>query len=147
MSEEKKVTISGLSYELGKIAYDAYCGNKNINWKSKFTGADLPSFENNLPEIQDAWAEAAETCLSGVISDFIDALKNDSMQDTMKNAANLLGQIFPNLGFALFIFEFNKAGISNYISNADRENMILALKETLERFEKKETSEIIKNFE
>ena len=40
----------------------------------------------------------------------------------------------PGLGFALFIFEFYKPGMSNYISNARREDMVIALEETLERF-------------
>lgn len=59
MSEDLRKTSN--EYLMGKVAYDAYCGNKNINWKSKFTGADLPQFENNLPEIQEAWIESAVT--------------------------------------------------------------------------------------
>jgi len=40
------------------------------------------------------------------------------------------------MGFCLIVFEFNKPGISNYISNAQRLNMIEALKETVDRLEK-----------
>ena len=32
-------------YELGEAAYNAYC--EHTNWKSLFTGADLPQFKNN----------------------------------------------------------------------------------------------------
>ncbi len=41
------------------------------------------------------------------------------------------------VGFALFMFEFEKfdGGRVNYISNADRENMIAAVKEWLARAE------------
>lgn len=42
------------------------------------------------------------------------------------------------IGFALFCFEFNKPGISNYISNANRNDMIEALEETLKRFKNDE---------
>ena len=38
------------------------------------------------------------------------------------------------LGFALFVFPFGGAGVSNYVSNAAREDMILFIEETLERF-------------
>lgn len=39
-------------------------------------------------------------------------------------------------GFTLLVFEFNKPGLSNYISNADRQSMIVALRETADRLEK-----------
>lgn len=42
----------------------------------------------------------------------------------------------PKKGFALIIFEFNEPGISNYISNAERKDMIQALSETAERLER-----------
>ena len=37
------------------------------------------------------------------------------------------------MGFALIVFEFNKPGVSNYISNAERTTMIKGLKETVEK--------------
>ena len=43
------------------------------------------------------------------------------------------------MGFAVLIFEFGAPGVANYISNAERKDMIEALKETVERFEKGET--------
>jgi len=43
---------------------------------------------------------------------------------------------FGKKGFALIVFDFNKPGISNYVSNAKREDMIAALRETADRIEK-----------
>lgn len=68
------------------------------------------------------------------------------MEEKMNSVANFLSPIFDKLGFALFVFEFNKSGISNYISNADRETMIKALEETLIRFKTREVSTKIKDF-
>ena len=39
-------------------------------------------------------------------------------------------------GFALIVFEFGQPGISNYISNGDRADMIKTLRETADRLEK-----------
>lgn len=43
----------------------------------------------------------------------------------------MMQAVFPGLGFCLLVFEFNKPGISNYISNVERESMIEALKESV----------------
>lgn len=43
---------------------------------------------------------------------------------------------FGKMGFAFILFEFNEPGISNYISNADRSDMIKTLRETADRLEK-----------
>jgi len=58
--------------------------------------------------------------------------------DKVRNGLNALGDLiskeaFPGLGFALIVFEFHKPGISNYISNAERADMIKALRETADR--------------
>lgn len=42
------------------------------------------------------------------------------------------------MGFALIVFEFNKPGIGNYISNTTRADMVEALRETADRIEKNE---------
>lgn len=42
------------------------------------------------------------------------------------------------IGFALLVFPFNQPGVSNYISSAQRADMIKALEETLIRFKNKE---------
>ncbi len=49
-----------------------------------------------------------------------------------------LKEYFPDSGFALLVFKFNKPGIGNYISNAKRESMIEALKETIKRLKSNE---------
>lgn len=43
---------------------------------------------------------------------------------------------FGKMGFALLVFDFNNPGISNYISNADRQDMIKSLRETADRLER-----------
>ena len=43
-----------------------------------------------------------------------------------------------NMGFAIIVFEFNKPGISNYVSNGQRADMIQALRETADRLEKRQ---------
>ena len=69
-----------------------------------------------------------------------DAELQKQTEQVMRHLAPMLDstlkQLSDNLGFALFVFEFNRSGISNYISNAERSSMIKALKETIEALEK-----------
>lgn len=51
----------------------------------------------------------------------------------MRDLATMIQKQIPGYGFALFVFEFSKPGIGNYISNVQREDMIKALEETLAR--------------
>ena len=51
----------------------------------------------------------------------------------MRELANMVKNKIPGLGFALFVFQLKEPGIANYISNGQREDMIQALEETLER--------------
>lgn len=68
------------------------------------------------------------------------------MQQTTEEIMRELGisinaaikEYFPGSGFALIVFKFNEPCISNYISNAKRESMVEALKETVKRFESNE---------
>jgi hypothetical protein len=41
----------------GQIAYEAYCGSSE--GKSLISGATLPAWENQNPQIQQAWEAAA----------------------------------------------------------------------------------------
>jgi hypothetical protein len=41
-------------------------------------------------------------------------------------------------GFCLLVFGFNAPGIANYVSNANRKDMIKAMKETIKRLEDNE---------
>lgn len=40
------------------------------------------------------------------------------------------------MGFALIVFDFDNPGIGNYISNAERSDMIKSLRETADRLER-----------
>lgn len=55
----------------------------------------------------------------------------------MNTLARVLGQLLKPYGFALLVFPFgdDPKDRMNYISNARREDMIVALKELLARFE------------
>lgn len=48
-------------------------------------------------------------------------------------------------GYALIVFDFHDPGLSNYISNAKREDMIKALRETADRLEKNQDVPAIQN--
>lgn len=56
----------------------------------------------------------------------------------MRQLARIVKSEIPGLGFCLLVFEFEKPGVSNYIANAQRQDMIKALKETIKRLESKE---------
>lgn len=43
-----------------------------------------------------------------------------------------------HVGYALIVFGVSEPGISNYISNCQREDMIKALRETADRLERKQ---------
>jgi hypothetical protein len=49
---------------------------------------------------------------------------------------DVVNEFFPRAGFAFFLFKFHEEGRTNYISNAERESMIKALKEIVEGLEK-----------
>ena len=53
--------------------------------------------------------------------------------EAMRKLGRRIQKEIPGLGFAVFVFEFHTAGMSNYISNAQREDMIRAMEETLAR--------------
>ena len=48
---------------------------------------------------------------------------------------DVINEFFPKAGFALFLFKFHEDGRTNYISNAERESMIKALKEIVKGLE------------
>lgn len=55
----------------------------------------------------------------------------------MRNIADFIRKEVAGHGFALMVFPFHAPGISNYISNGSREDMIEALRETADRLEKR----------
>jgi hypothetical protein len=58
--------------------------------------------------------------------------------EAMRQLGRKIKDMIPGLGFALIVFEFHKPGLSNYLSNARREDMIKALEETLARWKSNE---------
>jgi hypothetical protein len=55
----------------------------------------------------------------------------------MKDLATLLQKKMPGIGFALLVFDFKTPGVANYISNAQRDDMILALEEKVKVLKEK----------
>lgn len=71
-----------------------------------------------------------------------DADKQLHTEETMRQIASGLNQaikenIGENLGFIFILFEFGKPGISNYISNAERDDVIVGLREAADKLEQK----------
>lgn len=62
------------------------------------------------------------------------------IEECMRGWAAALNEIikgqFGEMGFMLLVFPFNEPGVSNYISNAERSDMIMTLRETADRLEK-----------
>ena len=56
----------------------------------------------------------------------------------MREVAQKVADELPGKGFCLIVFQFDQPGMANYISNADRESMILGLEETVKRLKAKE---------
>lgn len=64
-------------------------------------------------------------------------------KDQMRGIAGALENILSELhskrmGFALVVFEFGDPKVGNYISNVQRDDMILALRELADRLERKQ---------
>jgi len=75
-----------------------------------------------------------------MVEQMMDLKETESMMRALAKAIEML--VNPTdareYGFALVIFKFNEPGVSNYISNAVRDDMITALRETADRIEKRE---------
>lgn len=54
----------------------------------------------------------------------------------MRKALKRVIDLIPGYCITILVSEFNKPGMSNYISNGNREDMIKALKETADRLER-----------
>lgn len=55
--------------------------------------------------------------------------------EAMNAIAEALQEFLPGLGFALLVFEYHDKGRMNYISNTQREDMLIAMKEFISRNE------------
>lgn len=51
------------------------------------------------------------------------------LRDSMNRVGSILGETFEGRGFALFVFDFGPDGTMNWLSNAQRDDMIAALRE------------------
>lgn len=60
--------------------------------------------------------------------------------EQMRSLGQAIKEVLPKeLAFALLVFPIGEPGIANYISNANREDMIKAIEETVERLKKGQT--------
>lgn len=57
----------------------------------------------------------------------------------MRKALKKVTELIPGYCITLLVWEFNKPGLANYVSNGDRSDMIKALRETADRLEKNQT--------
>lgn len=68
--------------------------------------------------------------------------RQQQIEEALKHIASAIEYTinyeFGKMGFALIVFDFNQPGISNYISNAKRADMIKSLRETADRLEKRQ---------
>jgi hypothetical protein len=60
------------------------------------------------------------------------------LKTVAKPLENILIEHFGKIGFALIVFDFFKPGTGNYISNAQRADMIKTLRETADRLERRQ---------
>lgn len=58
------------------------------------------------------------------------------MRDVMAALEEVFTEVHgERMGIMLLVFEFDNPGMTNYISNATRDTMLEAMKETIKRFE------------
>lgn len=66
------------------------------------------------------------------MSDFQE--RDPEIEVILKDLGKIIGSSLPKgVGFSLFIFDIGEGGNMFYISNADRQDMIKAMKEFIER--------------
>ena len=64
---------------------------------------------------------------------------DNHLRELAEILADVLEDIYnKRMGFGLVVFEFHKVGVGDYVSNAERNDMIKALQELAERLEKNE---------
>lgn len=63
----------------------------------------------------------------------------------MRDIADYIGKEVAGHGFALIVFPFGSPGLSDYISNSNRRDMIKTLRETADRLEKRMPSKTPEN--
>ncbi|WP_322092844.1 hypothetical protein [Paraburkholderia bannensis] len=63
------------------------------------------------------------------MSNFVRPEITADLRNSMNGIGDILGAVFEGHGFALLVFDFGPGGTMNYISNAKREDMLIALRE------------------
>ena len=67
-------------------------------------------------------------------------VRNAEIEAKLREKGRMITQDLPEgFGFMLFLFSFGEGGVNFYISNAQREDMIEAMKEWIERQEGEST--------
>jgi hypothetical protein len=51
------------------------------------------------------------------------------LRESMNDIGAILGEVFEGKSFALLVFDFGPDGMMNWLSNASREDMLVALRE------------------
>lgn len=51
------------------------------------------------------------------------------LRESMNRVGKIIGEVFDGRGFALLVFDFGPDGTMNYLSNAQRDDMLAAMKE------------------
>ncbi|WP_250477608.1 MULTISPECIES: hypothetical protein [unclassified Caballeronia] len=57
-------------------------------------------------------------------------------RQTMRETGAILSDVFRGYGFALFVFELNAPGRFNYLSNANADDMVNALRAFIEAMQR-----------
>jgi hypothetical protein len=63
---------------------------------------------------------------------------NELTPEVMKAIGDLMANMLPGIGFALFLFDFNSNADGQYISNAQRPEMLSVMQKTIDRMKAKE---------
>lgn len=63
-------------------------------------------------------------------------MPNQIGAEKMRELATQIQKEIPGIGFCLIVYPFHEKGMSNYISNSQRDDMIVFLQETVNRLKK-----------
>lgn len=64
-------------------------------------------------------------------------MSNQVGGEKMRDLATKISKEIPGLGFCLIVYPFHERGMSNYISNSQRDDMIKFLEETVQRLKRR----------
>jgi hypothetical protein len=121
--------------EGGQAAHDAASGFK---FEGKHVFRDFWEYSLDIYTFRFVWCCYA---LAWGIEQYDKAKPMAKLKDELNDIAKVLDvELFriykAKMGFCLLMFPFNSPGISHYLSNASREDMITVLRETADRLER-----------